>query len=816
MQRIVQAYPVRSMDSYTMAFLQGLNPTPYRRVNYDEATWRGLEHFALLEGFMEKTSDKPDVASFLYYVANGYLFSPSSVVGSTLQGYFNCASRLAHLSAEYEKLKSEHQRMKDAIPNIDKVLNLTFEDIWKANFPQEICPANLEDISNDSADKKLRILKDILAEITPTSNLLSGGLQRMTGLNGSGKAFGHLSDLRQSSDSLFHLESFMNGFAQSASFHLKKHAKTNKRIKKALQKMYNSVCARIDELSLMTLQNGLTHKALDDLHKMMKESGLQVMHSPTEISRTKAKQKRLVEEKVDGIVELPGGHGANLIKVTELFFMKLVQSTPELMSVKGLKLSTCFDSVRLGCSAQSGTEHTDFAMNLIGVWDDAVQFADCFFDQETRLNSPASYVTFLLIYLQDSIENIKANLWDEYGLDLKAFLGELICADGRKIAAGLHFYRDDNGNLTCIDGRKRSMSDPAAHPELIIPLSIEFRGDLKGLWHLVGMKGAKGDQCCLYCHVKSAERHLIFDIAEVPEDITVDDFCKERAIPADVFWLVHEVLTNGGQCSIVHQCMFGGKCLSKADVSKLNVSKRSKTLKRGQKVVVLKQDHGMEREHEVLKEHGLDCKSLVICVLHLKLRIVYCVLKCVYKTAQRKHRTKQAQSILHKSGIKYKLEENNGKLPNLTGKQCDDLLNRAMGPLLDLLYDDVDERNRYTEIYKELSSVLSTLSCTHVSHLTDEDIGTLATRINSFVIRYVVECGDKELFSAVYFHFLSAGHVAELFHYHLSERNVTLGALSMSSLELRHRICGRPAWRKGLMEGNAAAGLGTIVNLYYS
>ncbi|EKX37074.1 hypothetical protein GUITHDRAFT_145307 [Guillardia theta CCMP2712] len=588
--------------------------------------------------------------------------------------------------------------LKELLPNVDRILNLTFEDIWKANYPNDKCPMNVEDIPKEFEYRKEKILKDIFSEVGSLSALLSKGIRQMSGLNGSsqaGKAFGHLSTLRQNPDSLFHFENFLTGYAHAIAPNLDSRCERNRKVKKAIQSLYDAIAPNVDEVGLLTMGQQLTHKSLKFVYDMMKKCGVKIFGSTSSISTSRAKQKKLVTDMVDGINELPGGHGASILKLLELLFMKLAREDPNMYLVEFLVLSLCFDSTRLGSSAQSGTEQTEFAMNLIAVWNKAVDVANSMFDQETRMNSPASYISFLLLYLKDTIENIDKNLWNVYGFDLKSILKDLFvtCENGeiKKIKAGLHFYKDKDGVLNCIGGRDRTASDPNSTPDLVIEIEIDFRGDLKGFWDLMGMSGGGSQKnpdhaCCLYCKVKNGERHCIFDINEVATETTVDEFCKDRSLRPDVFWLMQDVVMDGGKNNIVDTCMFDGKSLNRQDITKIRSSKTSGMLKKGQKVVVLKQDHGMSRDHEKLSDIGLTCMCLVLCMLHLKMRIVHCALKSIFFTAKKKKRISAAQSILHKSGINYKLELNDKKqLPNMTGKQYDDLMNVAMGPLLSLL-----------------------------------------------------------------------------------------------------------------------------------
>eukprot|EP00960_Hanusia_phi_P003205 94800-Hanusia_phi.AAC.1 len=210
----------------------------------------------------------------------------------------------------------------------------------------------------------------------------------------------------------------------------------------------------------------------------------------------------------------------------------------------------------------------------------------------------------------------------------------------------------------------------------------------------------------------------------------------------------------------------------------------------------------MVREHDILNEFGMSCLQLILCMLHMEMRITTCFVKWCYKTAQKLKLLNAVQRVLLESGINYNLEGAVDSLPNLDGDQCGKMLKKALPQVVDLLVSDLQVRNEYKATFDNWSSILHTLRKTHISELESEEIESLELRINDFVINWVALSGDKQMFSAVYFHMLSARHVTEIFQHHMQNNEMPLGLLSMSTSELRHKVHGRTAFRQGCAEAN--------------
>jgi len=293
----------------------------------------------------------------------------------------------------------------------------------------------------------------------------------------------------------------------------------------------------------------------------------------------------------------------------------------------------------------------------------------------------------------------------------------------------------------------------------------------------------------LFCNISTSAKHEMFHIINVETEQSVSNFCAEVSIPVDCFWILNDGAAEGGS-NIVQLCMFNRQTLSQADKAALRSSRSSNMLHAGQRVVVLKQDESFTRQHDMLNQCGLTCKSMILCMLHLKLRITSCFVKWFYKTATKMRLLQAVNRVLVTSGINYNLEGSSDRLPSLNGEQCDDMVEVALPRIVDVLINDsvLNNQFQFQEVFKIWSRILSTITKTHRNYFQPGEIESLQGRINSFVIKYVSLTGDKQMFSAIYFHMLSSGHVSDLFRHHMDVNELPLGLLSMSTNELRHKV----------------------------
>eukprot|EP00960_Hanusia_phi_P054220 762578-Hanusia_phi.AAC.1 len=717
-----------------------------RRFTVNPQSCRGLEFLAAFEGMVDNDGI-PDVGIFVRRIGEGYLLSPHSIFGKTIQDYFRICLENEQIRQANAYLLQENQELRKQLQNVQSfydMKNMSFEKLWNLSFTGRECPSNIDSMSEN---EKQVYLKSVISALQPMFEMFECCLRQLdSSRSGSvGKMFGYLCTLPHRKKSLFHLESFLDGFSSSLKDTLKSRISSCSTLRTSVEKIASCLIPDASQIARKTLEDGIFHSNLRKVHEMYSALGFSLLPSCTRISRVRAQIKRQVVAAV-GMQDLAEGHGLPFERRTEIHFTAyLKKGGINVLNVVRFLLLIAFDAVRLGSSAQSKTSHCDFTMSSAAVFSPQTD-RKFIREQEDHLNSLKALGSFLLICANDTIQNVKRNLWDVFGPPIAALLRDIVLPNGKILKAGLHFHRDANNELSCIGGRERTAA--GEEPELIVPLGLYFKGDMKGFWNLVAMKGIRDKCCCLFCNVCSRTRHMMFHIVDILSDQSVEQFCSDRKMPVDDFWTMNEGAMEGG-ANIFQQCMVEGQVLNQSDKSALQRSKITGMLQRGQRVVVLKQENeSIVREHDILTEFGLTCLQIILCMLHMEMRITTCFVTWCYKTAQKLKLLSAVQRVLLESGINYCLEGAIDSLPNLDGDQCAKMLNIALPKILDLLVDDTQVREQFKKTFENWTSVLHTLRKTHISELANEEIETLDLRINSFVINWVALTGDKQMFSA--------------------------------------------------------------------
>eukprot|EP00960_Hanusia_phi_P006385 183035-Hanusia_phi.AAC.1 len=188
-------------------------------------------------------------------------------------------------------------------------------------------------------------------------------LQQLDSSRSVGKMFGYLCTLPHRKNSLFHLESFLDGFSSSLKDTLKSRVRCCSTLRISVEKIASCLVPDAWQIARKTLEDGIYHSHLVKVQDMYKDLGFSLLPSCSKITKDRAKMKRQVVESV-GMQDLAEGHGLPFERRTEIHFMAyLKKGGIQISNVVRFLLLIAFDAVRLGSSAQSKTSHCDFTMS---------------------------------------------------------------------------------------------------------------------------------------------------------------------------------------------------------------------------------------------------------------------------------------------------------------------------------------------------------------------------------------------------------------------------------------------------------------------
>eukprot|EP00960_Hanusia_phi_P012735 372469-Hanusia_phi.AAC.2 len=390
----------------------------------------------MFEGFVGETGI-PDVDTFLRRIGEGYLWSPYSIFGRTIHDYFRVSLENQQLRLANSRLLQENQDLQKKLQNMQlcdtDISNLSLEKLWNFVFPDKECPSNVDSMAQD--DQQV-YLNSVASALLPMSKMFETCLLRMDSSNSVGKMFGYLCRLPHRKNSLFHLETFLDGFASSLKGTLKSRISNSSTLQTAVQNIASCLIPDAFQIARKSLEDGIFHSNLKKVHDMYRALGFLQLPSCTAISRMRAQIKRKVES-VLGMQDLADGHGLPIERRTEIHFTAyLKKGGVHLLSITRFLLFLAFDGVRLGCSAQSNMSHCDFTMSSAAVFSRETD-RKVIRQQEDHLNSLKALGSFLLICTNDTIQNVKRNLWDVFGPPLAALLRDVTLSEGRILKAGL-------------------------------------------------------------------------------------------------------------------------------------------------------------------------------------------------------------------------------------------------------------------------------------------------------------------------------------------------------------------------------------------
>eukprot|EP00960_Hanusia_phi_P003935 115716-Hanusia_phi.AAC.1 len=156
--------------------------------------------------------------------------------------------------------------------------------------------------------------------------------------------FGYLCTLPHRKKSLFHLESFLDGFASSLKDTLKSRIRSCTALRFSVEKIASCLVPDAAQIARKTLEDGINHSSLRKINKAYADLGLSILPSCTRVSRERAKMKRKVETTV-GMQDLAEGHGLPFERRTEIHFMAyLKKSGIQISNVIRFLLLIAFDA----------------------------------------------------------------------------------------------------------------------------------------------------------------------------------------------------------------------------------------------------------------------------------------------------------------------------------------------------------------------------------------------------------------------------------------------------------------------------------------
>ena len=293
------------------------------------------------------------------------------------------------------------------------------------------------------------------------------------------------------------------------------------------------------------------------------------------------------------------------------------------------------------------------------------------------------------------------------------------------------------------------------------------------------------------------ERHLIYKTLVIEHSTSLDEFCSAANLEVEDFWVLNESGMPEEQRMFLDSCSQQGHLPSNADNERMAMTKSTGRLEQGQRVLTLRNNDAENRGMEHLDFLGDDpIEVFASCMLHSRIRIVFMFIRYVFKVAK-KNGNVMLQAVLdvfNRHNISYKVQELRGSsfdqaLRSLNGNESRKFADVVIPDIIDVIFPEQPVRQAYCkEIFAKWASIDSTLSKKHVSELTVEEVESFDRRLNSFVIRYSTLVGDKELFSAVYFHLIAQGHISRMFHTHLNKFGTTLALSSMDTIESKHKV----------------------------
>ncbi|EKX36700.1 hypothetical protein GUITHDRAFT_145556 [Guillardia theta CCMP2712] len=753
------------------------------RIRIKHGSYNGLAVLASVEKFYDKDG-LPDVKGFVDACGEGFLLSEQSVIGKALLDYFD--------------LKDLMQKNQVFDPTVD------FDTIWHSVCPEQEGHAfhSFDSIPDEPewVDAKRSCLTKMWKQFTPVSDVFERCLKQISGAKDScvARLFGEMCTIA-SKPSMFFFPTFLSGFAQGTKPFLTDNARKDHSVLRAVNEIASSISPTVDSVAIDCLKMQMTDKQLRQTCKIMrkattclekdadnaseaklsgcKRSGF--FPSYDSVSKKARSMKSLIRQKLP-IIDLPDGKGVPIALALEMKYMQVIAECPEIATADSLDAWISYDGCRTGKSAQSDSSHTEVTLCLSARWnEDTPIIREYRFKQEKRNKNQECLVTFAVVSGEDSADKIQKNIVHPYKQSIQEIRKNYKTQDGKTIQGGLHFYTDKHGNLSCLGGREKTTTEAESYPEKVITITFHVKADLKGLWGLFNIK----------------------------------DFCESRDIDAGDFGVLNDPSMSASQREFIQSCTHvtgndgeienDGKITSE-DVHQMETTKDSGRLEQGQRVMVLRQNDAEARDSDMLEFFGDDVlRMLVACLLHNRMRIDQMFLRWIFKVAKKNGPTKvdAVLKVFDNHNIKYKYKTDEYVMPNLDGVRCIKFQENVLPGVMEVLYPtDPDKQVYCKDIFRNWCSIDKTLSKKHFHELSKEEIDSLPKRLNSFAIRYPVLTGDKDMFSAVYFHFIAQGHLAKLFKVHIEEFGTTLSLSSMETVEARHKQLGRLLWRKSIIQ----------------
>ena len=340
-----------------------------------------------------------------------------------------------------------------------------FHSLWKKACPDIDVQqhASLDSIPDDEPlwlGAKEKFLNQMWKEIDPVAVFFSDCLNRFSGCKDIGEAFGKLCTVAPKG-SPFYFPKFFSGFVEGCKDHIEDTARDHSCLLKAVNIVAHTIAPTLEDAAIDSIRSGMTHKGYVGSFKIYGSGAKRLrtgklirckgpMHSPSHLSSARSKIKQEVRTKLK-FVTTPNGKGISFELAVEISFMKLKEAHPEVMKAKRIHVWIGFDGCRLGTSSESNSAHTDFTVCITVEWDDGEPLVETYrYEQEVRLKSFRSLLTFLLMSVDDSAENIERNFIHPYKNSIHCLrLDRMI--RGKFIRGGLHFYKDSEGDLNCHD-----------------------------------------------------------------------------------------------------------------------------------------------------------------------------------------------------------------------------------------------------------------------------------------------------------------------------------------------------------------------------